>query len=168
MTKGPSGYTGYATVSKTMLKECVNSRGMLSEEQANLLGVAWPLPKNWREIVLGKKISWAARHAAPKMKREPRGETIASMSTSDRDRFVLSLGHNSFGGYISSKKFSAIRRNALAELGRECSYCGQFASLVKHIYYSRENLSGKSTDGMVPICRDCLEKTKRQDASING
>lgn len=178
MAKEPSGYTGYATVSNTMLKECVDNNGMLSRAQADLLKLPWPLPQNWRELVIGKKISWNTRREAPKLKervkppkRSNRPPETDNRDNASRDSIVRSLGYASFGMYLRGEIFSIIRKRFARELGNTCAVCGGFASKIYHRHYSRENLSGKSLDGLFAMCESCKinsDRSKIVKESIYG
>ena len=48
-------------ISKTLFRQFTNEFGEINQSQANLLRVDWPLRPDWKDVVLGKEISYPVR-----------------------------------------------------------------------------------------------------------
>lgn len=78
----------------------------------------------------------------------------ARLAYGERNRLLLSMGFGSYQEYLRSPLWQGIRRAVLH--GRPaCVRCGGRSALAHHVRYTRENLSGRSMDGLVPMCWDC-------------
>lgn len=81
----------------------------------------------------------------------------------ERRAVVLAeLGFKDYAQYSRSKLWKGIHDAVIAE-DPNCYGCGRPALQVHHTFYSRDVLSGKSRDGLYPICKRChrwIEFTK--------
>ena len=72
-----------------------------------------------------------------------------------RNRCLSALGYDSYESYLDSCLWSGLRRTVYERDRYSCQSCGDKADAVHHVEYTWENLSGRSVDGMVAICRTC-------------
>ena len=74
-----------------------------------------------------------------------------------RDELLFAMGYRSYADYLRSGAWKMVRK-AVFSVRATCEACGKTATEVHHRRYTQDNLTGKSTDGLVAICRDCHEK----------
>lgn len=60
MTKHRSKYPKIA-ISKTMLYDFMDESGNINKTQAAIMRLPWPVPQDWKERVIGLKISYPKR-----------------------------------------------------------------------------------------------------------
>lgn len=68
---------------------------------------------------------------------------------------LAALGHDSYGAYLASKRWEAIRTKVMWAQRRRCQYCGGAATEVHHEKYTYENIAGIDIDHLKAACRDC-------------
>ena len=78
------------------------------------------------------------------------------MTYYERNQFLRSLGYSSYHDYRQSLRWAQIRARIMPH-GTKCHTCQFPATEVHHSPYSQENLSGKSLDGLFPLCFACHE-----------
>ena len=100
---------------------------------------------------------------------------LVSVSYKERDKILKELGYDDYRGYLKSKLWTEIRDKILEESGYECICCGNqnlgetLVMQVHHMVYTKGNLSGESTYGLVAICRSCHAKAElKPRRKING
>lgn len=79
----------------------------------------------------------------------PRGLTLKA-----REAACRRMGYTGYDGYLRSDLWKGIRRRVM-EGGEGLCSCGAPAAQVHHAYYSTDNLSGESLDGLLPVCHPC-------------
>lgn len=72
-----------------------------------------------------------------------------------RQRVLSGLGFRSYGEYLASGLWKSIRSRLLKRARHRCERCGSRATQVHHIGYSSNNLSGRKSKGLVPVCGGC-------------
>ena len=83
-----------------------------------------------------------------------------------RTEVLLALGYRTYGDYLRSRLWKSIRKMVYNALGNSCQTCGQKASCIHHLDYSRDTLMGYRFDSLVPLCRACHERVEfKQDGS---
>ncbi len=75
----------------------------------------------------------------------------------DRDKIIRKLGYGHYNQYLKSDLWrEVIKPKVLAEHDHKCFVCGSKKSLeIHHMDYNTQNLSGKNTNNMVPLCPRC-------------
>jgi hypothetical protein len=73
-----------------------------------------------------------------------------------RDAILTDMGYRSYADYLLSGLWQKIRSGVLSK-DVWCAACGERAREVHHRSYTRENLSGESSEGLVSICGTCHE-----------
>ncbi len=82
--------------------------------------------------------------------------SAVGLTYSERNAVLSELGFDSYRAYLGSDLWREIRARVFANRGRACWVCRvRWAPIVHHRSYSRENLSGRSIRGMVPVCGKC-------------
>lgn len=76
-------------------------------------------------------------------------------SYQDRNVMLSVLKFESYQEYGASDLWASIRQRVFIKSGKICDCCGRGAIQVHHVYYTIDNLSGNSLDGLVPICCTC-------------
>lgn len=76
------------------------------------------------------------------------------MESSERKKYLKSLGFSSYKEYLKSGHWKDIRR---AQLKSQpwCCGCGIKASQVHHLAYDKKTLEGKSEMRLVSVCAHC-------------
>lgn len=77
-----------------------------------------------------------------------------------RDAHLRTLGFLSYRQYVKSKFYNDIRLRVFKEKGRWCLTCPNTANEIHHNRYNLADLSGRTLEFLVPICRpchDCIE-----------
>lgn len=75
-----------------------------------------------------------------------------------RNEVLHSLGFQSYKDYLCSPLWRLIRARVFQQKGRLCLLCGSSATELHHHRYHRNDLIGKKTKFIDPICRECHEK----------
>jgi ribosome-binding protein aMBF1 (putative translation factor) len=76
---------------------------------------------------------------------------------------VRALGFRSYTVYLRSELWQKIKKTVLAEFPW-CTACGRTATTLHHNRYDLDDLLGKRTEHLIPICQRChhdAEFTKR-------
>lgn len=81
----------------------------------------------------------------------------AGLTYRQRDEYLYASGYRTYDEYLRSGQWDSVRRQILGA-GTKCRYCGKPATLVHHTLYTYNNLSGKSLEGLVPICGTCHKR----------
>ena len=79
------------------------------------------------------------------------------MTTKTRAGILQSLGFATYGAYLRSPLWKAIRRLVYVHKGRKCVLCGQRAQQIHHRRYDRQTMSGAVLTWLEPLCRKCHE-----------
>jgi len=79
---------------------------------------------------------------------------------SERSTILKGLGYEDYPFYLKSPLWYTIKQRVFAEKGLKCVLCGHSAKVVHHLYYSPENLSGESVDGLEPLCNRCHSRVE--------
>lgn len=185
MSQGSNGGAKTAscsTVTKTLLDQCFGDDRVPSKYQAEILKLAWPVRRGWREYVLGMKISWRDRAILQKTKHQSLPETAAQSdrpkkskerqpfswdtegfvySYIKRDETLQKMGYPSYGVYLTSLRWEKIRKEVFAIKGHNCLLCGERANQIHHSSYDQKTLLGKSIEALWPICGVCHSKIER-------
>lgn len=72
-----------------------------------------------------------------------------------RDDILLRLGFVSYKEYLNSDLWKLIRARGFKVHGNKCKICGQETNILHHKNYEWEILSGKTVNGLVPLCKTC-------------
>lgn len=81
--------------------------------------------------------------------------SLRHLTYTERDQFLRKMKFPNYRGYLDGKMWRGIRRRVFTQRGGLCSLCKEPATQAHHLYYTQQNLSGASIDGIVPICRVC-------------
>lgn len=73
-----------------------------------------------------------------------------------RDELLFAIGYRSYADYLKSGCWKMVRKSVFSYQAT-CEACGKTATEIHHRRYTHDNLTGKSTDGLVAICHDCHE-----------
>lgn len=76
-------------------------------------------------------------------------------SYEERARNLRSLGFRSYREYLDSDLWNRIKRLVYKQKGSSCMLCGEPATELHHNRYHRNDLLGKKTKYISPICRNC-------------
>tara|TARA_B100002019_G_scaffold290876_1_gene309582 strand:- start:104 stop:565 length:462 start_codon:yes stop_codon:yes gene_type:complete len=78
----------------------------------------------------------------------------------ERDKILHKLGYSHYNQYLKSDLWKEIiKPKVIKEHGGQCYVCGCKKNLeIHHMDYNKENLSGESTNNMIPLCGRCHEK----------
>lgn len=71
-----------------------------------------------------------------------------------RNSIVRQLGYQDYGEYLRSHRWRKIRKKVFAK-SAVCVGCYGEASQVHHAEYTWGNLSGRSLEGLLPVCGVC-------------
>lgn len=77
-----------------------------------------------------------------------------------RDSHLRTLGFLSYRQYVRSEFYREIRLRVFREKGRWCMTCPNTANEIHHNRYNLADLSGRTLEFLVQICRpchDCIE-----------
>lgn len=74
---------------------------------------------------------------------------------SKRNDTCKKIGFKSYAAYLDSPLWKSIRKRVFSFKGGDCVSCGGKANQIHHSEYTYENLSGKTFDGLYPVCGDC-------------
>ena len=72
-----------------------------------------------------------------------------------RQQILLGIGYRTYREYLASDLWKSIRSRILKMARYRCERCGLRATQVHHIGYSYNNLSGRKSKGLVPVCAGC-------------
>lgn len=72
-----------------------------------------------------------------------------------RDREVRLLGFDGYLQYLQSELWKTIRARVLARDKGVCLLCGEPATEVHHVRYTRETLRGDDDTRLASLCRSC-------------
>ena len=72
----------------------------------------------------------------------------------ERNKIIYKLGFASYTDYLRSDLWKEVRGRVLKRR-YGCKICPKIANQVHHIYYTYENLSGKSLNGLWSLCAEC-------------
>jgi len=132
----------------------------------------------YRKSLGGGYSGWLRRQAHRKAARRARKYV---RDYRGRQLILSDLGYRSYRGYLASDLWRSIRQRLLKRARHRCERCGSRATQVHHIGYSHDNLSGRKSRGLVPVCGGChrlyeldgdckvtmCEAKKRRKAMIN-
>lgn len=79
--------------------------------------------------------------------REPKSEELKR-----RDAILSKMGYASYHGYLRGDRWKAIKGKVDGDC---CEECNGPIECYHHSEYTRENLSGETTEGIHPLCNDC-------------
>ena len=97
-----------------------------------------------------------------------------------RDQTLEWLGFDSYKQYLRSSLWKDIRSRLIKDEDNECAACGAKSlkskqAQIHHYHYDESNLSGKSLDGLLVLCKSCHVRieffgkgVKRTLAQANG
>ena len=88
-------------------------------------------------------------------------------SFNKRNSIVKKMGFIDYNDYLKSSLWKEIRTNIV--LNKEkCLFCLSNSELnVHHLFYSKENLTGKTKRGLILICQTCHEKISKDAIDKN-
>lgn len=80
-----------------------------------------------------------------------------------RNLILRGLGYESYGAYLASPCWTAIRLRVLKLKDFTCECCGGRATQVHHNVYGRRELLGSSLRGMKALCESCHKAVEFAD-----
>lgn len=100
-------------------------------------------------------LQWVARYCENQKRPGP-----WEMYLDQQDRFSRELGFWCYKDYLKSDLWQEIRSRILPA---KCRRCGQDADCVHHQRYTLDNMRGKDSKYLVPLCNLCHMKSRHPD-----
>lgn len=72
-----------------------------------------------------------------------------------RNAVLKALGFRTYDQYLGSALWKRVRKKVFREKGEDCCLCGAWATELHHTRYHEDDLSGKKTEEVHPVCSYC-------------
>lgn len=84
-------------------------------------------------------------------------------SYQNRAVVLQQLGFKSYKDYLKSDLWKKVKQKVFRKKGSYCSLCNNPATTIHHNRYHRNDLIGKKTTFLNPICHECHQKIEFSD-----
>ena len=89
-------------------------------------------------------------------------------SYTSRNLILKKLGFENYSDYLKSDLWKSIRKKVYSQKGDQCCLCENKATELHHHRYAKDDLTGKRTKNIKPICHECHEKIEFENGTKNS